>query len=192
MPAPPRRRRPRPRRGPCPPQLLVCVASTLVTQLALALLWDRGMLWKRSQPSGAAHPRDPDSPASAKVRPAPPAEVRVRVDQVMLSRGIATSVCTSMDWWPPDKCDYGDCAWANASVLTADLSHPLLRNALHALGHGHTLRVGGSLADIVTYAGVPERSATGSDIDCSGRGLVLTAHVRMATLRLPIYGNPPA
>lgn len=26
-------------------------------------------------------------------------------------------VCATMDWWPPDKCNYGMCPWGNASIL---------------------------------------------------------------------------
>ena len=34
-----------------------------------------------------------------------------------LAESSADFVCVNMDWWPPEKCDYGKCAWGNASIL---------------------------------------------------------------------------
>ena len=73
-------------------------------------------------------------------------------------------ICATMDWWPPNKCDSADgtadCAWVDASANTAPVTGDRLTEAVRALG-GFTLRIGGTLADSVTYAvGADE------DVDC--------------------------
>ena len=72
----------------------------------------------------------------------------VKVDNVLINRMRSSFSCVTLDWWPADKCDYEECSWQNASILTANFSDPLLIAAVKALSPV-ILRVGGSLADQV-------------------------------------------
>lgn len=76
-------------------------------------------------------------------------------------------ICVTMDWWPDNKCDspdgQSDCAWIGSSVLNARIApSSRLAAALAALGNV-TLRIGGTLADSITYA-------AGADVDISCPG----------------------
>lgn len=61
---------------------------------------------------GAWRTRKPLSPSSAHET----AQIVVNGDD-----SIATVdddfLCGTLDWWPPEKCDYGTCSWGNASLL---------------------------------------------------------------------------
>jgi len=70
----------------------------------------------------------------------------------------ATSIpyaCVTLDWWPEEKCDWGECSWARSTVNTLDLregsdERAYLQRALAALSPV-ALRVGGTLQDAVSY-----------------------------------------
>ncbi|ONM33166.1 Heparanase-like protein 1 [Zea mays] len=88
-----------------------------------------------------------------------PARVRSEdyADATVIVRGSETIastsdefVCATIDWWPPEKCNYDQCPWERASVLNLDLTNPLLAKAIQAFSPLR-IRVGGSLQDQVLY-----------------------------------------
>ncbi|KAG0472383.1 hypothetical protein HPP92_016929 [Vanilla planifolia] len=59
-------------------------------------------------------------------------------------------VCATIDWWPPEKCNYNDCPWGMTSVLNLDLNNPYLSKAIQAF-NPLRIRVGGTLQNRIVY-----------------------------------------
>ena len=55
-------------------------------------------------------------------RPAPALTVTVALDDTLRAVVDEQFICANLDFWPPEKCDFGICgAWSNASALVIDL-----------------------------------------------------------------------
>ena len=68
-------------------------------------------------------------------------------------------VCANFDWWPDEKCDYGNCSWVGNGINKLDFDNEVLQAAATALSTSSTgyganfglLRIGGSLQDHINY-----------------------------------------
>ncbi|KAF8012100.1 hypothetical protein BT93_I0278 [Corymbia citriodora subsp. variegata] len=77
-------------------------------------------------------------------------QVNVSVGKSAIAEIDEDFVCATLDWWPPEKCDYGVCSWHSASLLNLDLSNKILLNAVKAFSP-LKIRLGGTLQDKVLY-----------------------------------------
>lgn len=61
-------------------------------------------------------------------------EVKVSVSSaISIAKTDDNFICTTLDWWPKDKCDYDQCPWGNAGLLNLVISLilPLLLLLIH-------------------------------------------------------------
>ncbi|CAI0394319.1 unnamed protein product [Linum tenue] len=58
-------------------------------------------------------------------------------------------ICATLDWWPKDKCDYGQCPWGMTGILNLEI---LKTTRVYVAAFDPLrIRVGGSLEDQVVY-----------------------------------------
>ncbi|XP_051144520.1 heparanase-like protein 2 isoform X2 [Andrographis paniculata] len=78
-------------------------------------------------------------------------EVRLTVrGAAAIARTDENFICATLDWWPETKCNYNQCPWGKAGILTLDLGNRILANAVKAFSPLR-IRIGGSLQDQVLY-----------------------------------------
>ncbi|KAL2337316.1 hypothetical protein Fmac_011762 [Flemingia macrophylla] len=56
-------------------------------------------------------------------------------------------ICATLDWWPANKCNYGDCPWGQTGILNLALGASMVRNGFKA----SYLNVAPGVVDGVTH-----------------------------------------
>ena len=71
-------------------------------------------------------------------------------------------VCANFDWWPDEKCDYGNCSWVGNGINKLDFDNKVLQQAATALSKNQygLLRIGGSLQDHIRFVYAPTLTPT--------------------------------
>ena len=87
--------------------------------------------------------------ASTIVMPPNPTSVEISIESIENEIIDSEYICYTLDWWPDQKCDWGNCSWVGTSVNHLNFDDSLLINA--AAGLDGLLRVGGTLSDQVIY-----------------------------------------
>ncbi|PWZ07413.1 Heparanase-like protein 3 [Zea mays] len=87
----------------------------------------------------------PGATAAVAGQPAAPAVASVDGRRAVAATG-EDFVCATLDWWPPDKCDYGTCAWGRAGLLNL---HKNAGNELSGTGVGARVGADQYAADVI-------------------------------------------
>ncbi|XP_057443600.1 heparanase-like protein 2 [Lotus japonicus] len=78
-------------------------------------------------------------------------DVKLRVKGVTtIAKTDENFICATLDWWPPNKCDYNQCPWGKSGILNLDLENKIFSNAVKAF-NPLRIRLGGSLQDQIIY-----------------------------------------
>lgn len=70
-------------------------------------------------------------------------QLNVSVGQTAIANIDDDFVCATLDWWPPDKCNYGSCSWHRASLLNlvCPFGFTMLSRSFHSADKNQTGRI---------------------------------------------------